>query len=92
MRVLENCVPKKHTPGRPQLAMDETYIKVKGVRNYLYRAVDKAGNTIDFLLAAKRDKAAVMRFFDKTMQDNSVPEKIVMDKSGANKAAIDQII
>lgn len=85
-------VPKKQTPGRPQLAMDETYIKVKGVRNYLYRAVDKAGNTIDFLLAAKRDKAAVMRFFDKTMRDNGVPEKIVMDKSDANKAAIDQII
>ena len=72
--------------------MDETYIKVKGVWKYLYRAVDKKGNTIDFLLTAKRDKAAAMRFFDKAMHDNGVPEKVVMDKSGANKAALDQII
>ncbi len=72
--------------------MDETYIKVKGVWKYLYRAVDKDGNTIDFLLTAKRDKAAAMRFFDKAMHDNGVPEKVVMDKSGANKAALDQII
>ena len=42
--------------------MDETYIKVKGSWNYLYHAVDKAGNTIDFLFRAKRDKAAAQRF------------------------------
>nr|WP_315475754.1 IS6 family transposase [uncultured Undibacterium sp.] len=71
--------------------MDETYIKVKGVWKYLYRAVDKEGKTIDFLLTAERDKAAAMRFFDKAMQDNGIPEKVTMDKSGANKAAIDQI-
>ena len=72
--------------------MDETYIKVKGVWKYLYRAVDKEGKTIDFLLAAKRDKAAAMRFFEKAIQDNGTPEKVSMDKSGANKSAIDQII
>ena len=72
--------------------MDETYIKVNGAWKYLYRAVDKAGKTIDFLLTAKRDKAAAMRFFDKTMRDNDLPEKVTMDQSGANKAAIDQII
>ena len=71
--------------------MDETYIKVKGVWKYLYRAVDKEGKTVDFLLTAKRDKAAAMRFFDKAMQTNGVPEKVTMDKSGANKAAIDEI-
>ena len=71
--------------------MDETYIKVKGVWKYLYRAVDQAGQTVDFLLTAKRDKAAALRFFDKAMQDNAVPDKVVMDKSGANKAAIDAI-
>jgi putative transposase len=70
---------------------DETYIKVKGVWKYLYRAVDKDGKTIDFLLTAKRDKAAAMRFFDKAIQANGIPEKITMDKSGSNKAAIDQI-
>jgi putative transposase len=71
--------------------MDETYIKVKGVWKYLYRAVDKAGKTIDFLLTAKRDTAAAKRFFDKAMRDNGVPEKVTMDKSGSNKAAIDEI-
>ena len=71
--------------------MDETYIKVKGAWKYLYRAVDRDGKTIDFLLTAKRDKAAAKRFFDKAMQTNGVPEKVTMDKSGANKAAIDEI-
>ena len=42
--------------------MDETYIKVKGQWIYLYRAVDKEGKTINFLLAAERDNAAAMRF------------------------------
>jgi putative transposase len=71
--------------------MDETYIKVKGVWKYLYRAVDKQGQTVDFLLTAKRDKAAAHRLFDKAMRHNGDPEKVAMDKSGANKAAIDGI-
>ena len=72
--------------------MDETYILIQGTWKYLYRAVDKAGHTVDFLLTAQRDKAAAMRFFNKAMSDNHVPKKMAMDKSGANKAAIDQII
>jgi transposase-like protein len=71
--------------------MDETYIKVKGVWKYLYRAVDKQGKTVDFLLTAKRDIAAPKRFFDKAMGANGDPDKVAMDKSGANKAAIDAI-
>ena len=73
--------------------MDETYIKLKGARRYLYRAVDKEGEdkTLDFLLTAKRDKAAALRFFDKAMKTSGVPEKVTMDKSGANKAAMDEI-
>ncbi len=51
----------------------------------LYRAVDKAGKTIDFLLTAKRDKKAAIRFFEKAMQASGVPEKVTMDKRGANK-------
>ncbi len=47
--------------------------------------------TIDFLLTAKRDKAAAKRFFDNAMQANGVPEKAAMDKSGANKATINEI-
>ena len=71
--------------------MDKTHIKVKGAWNYLYRAVDKEGKTVDFLLTAKRDKSAALRFFDKAMKANDAPEKVTMDKSGANKAAIDGI-
>ena len=71
--------------------MDETYIKFKGVWKYLCRAVDKEGKTVDFLLTAHRDMAAAKRFFDKTMRENEASEKIAMDKSGANKAAIDMI-
>jgi transposase-like protein len=66
-------------------------ILVKGVWKYRYRAVDKEGKTVDFLLTAKRDKSAALRFFEKAMRANEVPEKVTMDKSGANKAAMDEI-
>src|SRR5665648_153589 len=56
--------------------MDETYIKVKGAWKYLYRAVDKEGNTIDFLLTAKRNKAAAMRFFKKAIKSDDMPKKV----------------
>jgi putative transposase len=71
--------------------MDETYIKVKGEWNYLYRAVDKEGNTIDFMLSKKRDEVAAKAFFRKAIRSNGLPEKITIDKSGANKAGIDAI-
>ena len=89
--ILEKVFRQHKRPVGISWRMDETYIKVKGVWKYLYRAVDKEGKTIDFLLTAKRDKAAAMRFFDKAMQANGTPEKVTMDKSGSNKAAIDQI-
>jgi transposase-like protein len=90
--LLEKVFRKFKRPVGVSWRMDETYIKVNGQWKYLYRAVDKAGKTIDFLLTAKRDKKAAMRFFEKAMQANGVPEKVTMDKSGANKSAIDQII
>jgi transposase-like protein len=69
--------------------MDETYVKVKGSWKYLYRAVDKAGGTVDFLLTAKRDRKAALRFLRKAIGRHGVPEKITIDKSGANTAAIE---
>ena len=72
--------------------MHETYILIQGAWKYLHRAVDKAGHTVDFLLTARRDQEAATRFFNKAMASNDVPEKVAMDKSGANKAAIDDII
>ena len=77
----------KHGVGR-SCRMDETYIKVNGTWKYLYRAVDKHGKTVDFLLNNKRDAAAARRFFDKAMQLNEVPDTVTTDKSGANKAAL----
>jgi len=71
--------------------LDETFIKVEGDWKYLYRAVDKQGKTVDFLLTAQRDKAAAIRFFDKAMKISGVPEKVTMDKGGANTAAMDEI-
>jgi putative transposase len=69
--------------------MDETYIKIKGIWNYLYRAVDKEGETIDFMLSKHRDEAAAKAFFTKAIGSSGLPEKITIDKSGANKAGID---
>jgi transposase-like protein len=54
----------------------------------LYRAVDKAGATVDFLLTARRDRKAALRFLRKAIGRHGVPEKITIDKSGANTAAI----
>lgn len=71
--------------------MDETYIKIKGAWKYLYRAVDKEGNTVDFLLTARRDAAAARRFFDKAIRYHTAPGKVTMDKSGANRAALEQL-
>jgi putative transposase len=89
--LLEKVFFKYKRPVGGSWRMDETYIKVKGIWKYLYRAVEKEGKTVDFLLTAQRDKAAAMRFFDKAVQASGVPEKVTMDKSGANKAAIDEI-
>ena len=69
--------------------MDETYIKLKGKWVYLYRAIDKEGNTIDFLLRAKRDTTAAKAFFRKAFKENGRPDKVNIDKSGSNKAALD---
>ena len=71
--------------------MDETYIKVKGQWKYLYRAVDKAGQTIDFLLTAHRDKKAALRFLKKAVRHHGLPEKVTIDKSGANSAALEAL-
>ncbi|MCP4412269.1 MAG: IS6 family transposase [Gammaproteobacteria bacterium] len=80
---------KKRKPcGRWRL--DETYIKVKGEWKYYYRAVDKYGETIDFLLTAKRDKKAALRYLRKAIGTNGKPGLINIDKSGANTAAIKQ--
>ena len=71
--------------------MDETYIQVADQWQYLYCAVDKSGDTVDFLLTAKRDKPAARRFLERASDLNNVPEKITIDKSGTNTAAIESV-
>jgi putative transposase len=68
--------------------LDETYIRVRGRWHYLYRAVDKAGQTIDFLLTEQRDERAAMRFLTKAIRRHHGPETITIDGSRANAAAI----
>src|SRR6201992_4266137 len=63
-------------PVGPSWRMDETYVRIKGTWKYLYRAVDKAGATVDFLLTAKRDRKAALRFLCKAVAQNGTPEKI----------------
>jgi transposase-like protein len=89
--LLEKVFRKLKRPVGGSWRMDETYVKVRGQWTYLYRAVDKEGKTIDFLLRANRDKAAATSFFEKAMRQNGDPEKVTMDKSGANKAAMDDL-
>ena len=81
------CRQRKRPVGR-SWRMDETYVKVGGQWKYLFRAVDRDGDTVDFLLRAKRDHAAARAFFERAIDLHGVPEKITIDKSGANTAAI----
>ena len=67
---------------------DETCIKGKGNWTYLYRAVDKFGKTLDFMLSERRNEPAATLFFAKALSTNGIPVKIVIDKSGANTAGI----
>ena len=61
---------------------------MKGEWRYLYRAVDKQGQTIDFLLTEHRDTEAALRFLKKAIRRHGVPEKMTIDGSDANEAAV----
>ena len=86
---LEEEFRKRKRPVGTSWRLDETYIKVKGQWKYLYRAVDKAGQTVDFLLTAQRDAKAAERFLTQAIRHHGIPEKITIDKSGTNTAAIE---
>ena len=64
-------------------------MRIKGKWKYLYRAVDKTGATVDFLLTAKRDRKAALGFLRRASGRHGIPAKITIDKSGANTAAIE---
>ena len=89
--VLDKAFHRHKRPAGRRWRMDETYIKVRGKWKYLYRAVDTGGQTIDFLLTAKRDAAAALRFFRKAIRQHGEPEVVTIDKSGANTAALAEL-
>jgi putative transposase len=86
--LLEKQFRRHKRPVGKSWRMDESYIKVKGEWKYLYRAVDKDGKSVDFLLRAHRDEAAARRYFEKAIDQNGAPETVTVDKSGANLAAL----
>ena len=71
--------------------MDETYIRVKGEWVYLYRAVDKFGKTLDFMLSRRRNKKAATKFFARALEVNGLPRKIIIDRSGDNTAGVSAV-
>lgn len=71
--------------------VDETYIRVKGRWTYLYRAVDKQGFTVDFLLSERRDVEAAKRFCRRAIDKRAVPEKITLDAYPATHRAIREL-
>ncbi len=99
-RWVQNYSPEIEKRCRPHLCptndsyrVDETYIKVKGKWKYLYRAVDSKGNTIEFLLRAKRDTNAAKRFFRKALKNihTNLPRVITVDKNPAYPAAVGKL-
>jgi IS6 family transposase len=99
-RWVQAYAPEIEKRSRPKLIktndsyrVDETYIKVKGKWKYLYRAVDSQGNTIDFLLRAKRDKDAAKRFFKKMFKSGhtTTPRVITVDKNASYPAAVKEL-
>ena len=88
--MIEKRLRRFRKPHCGSIRVDETYIKIRGQWRYLYRAVDKHGTPIDFLLTAHRDLAAAKRFFCKALKDCPLlaPDKIGTDGASVYPAAI----
>ena len=88
--LIEKRLRQFRRPHCGSIRIDETYIKVRGQWRYLYRAVDKYGEAVDFLLTARRDLGAAKRFFRKMLQDQPLlaPNRIGTDGAGPYPSAI----
>jgi putative transposase len=71
--------------------MDETYIKAKSRWTFLYRAVERDGRTLDFMLAARRYMAATRRFFRRAITTKGAPDRLVIDKSDTNLVSLQAV-
>jgi IS6 family transposase len=90
---LEKRIRPHLKPTNDSYRVDETYIKVKGVWKYLYRAVDSTGQTIDFLISAKRDARVAKRFFRKMLKlpQHQSPRVINVDQNRSYPPAIEEL-
>jgi transposase, IS6 family len=88
--VIERRLRAFRKPHCGSVRIDETYVKVRGQWRYLYRAIDKHGNPVDFLLTARRDLGAAKRFFRKMLEDQPLlaPDRIGTDAAGPYPPAI----
>ena len=88
--MIEKRLRQFRKPHCGSIRIDETYIKVRGEWRYLYRAVDKHGNPVDFLLTANRDLDAAKRFFRKMLADQPLlaPDRIGTDGASTYPPAI----
>ena len=89
--VFQHKARSKKKPVSTSWRMDETYVKVKGEWPYYYRAVDKFGNLIDYYFSSNRDEAAAETFLNRAIDQNGLPEKVLVDRSKSNYAAIGDI-
>lgn len=90
LRIAAQAQMRKRCTAR-SWGVDETHLKVRGKWTYLYRAVDRDGQTLDFMLSGRRDLATARRFFKNAIATNSVPERVVIDKSGSNLAGLQAV-
>ncbi len=88
---LEAAFRRKRRRAGHRWRLDETYIKVNGQWTYYYRAIAKHGQTIDFLLTAKRNTKATLRFLKKAINENRKPSLVNSDQSGANLVGLKQL-
>ena len=86
--LIERRLRSFRKPHCGSIRIDETYIKIRGQWRYLYRAIDKHGTPVDFLLTAKRDLEAAKRFFRKMLKDEPLlaPDRIGTDGAGSLSA------
>ncbi len=85
---LATVAQRRKATMAPSGRLDETYVKVRGEWCYLYRAVDRNSQTLDFMLSEHRDEAAVLGFLAQTISSNGLPRTCALDKSGANTAGL----
>ncbi len=99
MRWVQHYAPEFEKRWRPfaltvgqSWRVDETYVKIRGEWCYLYRAVDRAGRTVDFRLSANRDVAAAKAFFRKAVKSQQrAPQTITLDGYAASHCAVREL-